>query len=69
MPSKKKTSLNLQKTLDELETIVKELESDDLDVEKSLERFAHGLQLAGAAKERLKEVENKVLEIKKKYEK
>ena len=51
----------------ELEKIVTEFERQDLDLEEALPKFERGLELAKKLRERLKQVENKVTEIKKKY--
>lgn len=51
----------------ELEKIVTEFEGQDLDLEEALPRFERGLELAKKLRERLKQIENKVTEIKKKY--
>lgn len=51
----------------ELEKIVAEFERQDLDLEEALPKFERGLELAKKLRERLKQIENKVTEIKKKY--
>lgn len=63
----KKTSFNFNKAFAELEKITQELESEDVDIEESLKKFERGLELAKKCKARLAEVENKVVEIKKKF--
>ena len=39
-----------------------------MDLDKGLKQFERGLELASLLKEKLSEVENKVVEIKKKFE-
>ena len=55
-------------TFTELEKIVDEFEKGEVDLEEGLKKFERGLELAKICKERLKEVENKVIQIKKKFE-
>lgn len=52
----------------ELEKIVEKFESGEVDLDEGLKKFERGLELAKMCKERLKEVENKVVQIKKKFE-
>lgn len=61
----KKDSFNFAKGYEELEKIVADFESRELDLEKDLPRFERGLQLAGWLQKRLKQIENKVVEIEK----
>jgi len=61
----KESSLN--ENFQELEKIVQELETDKVDLEESIKKFERGLELADLCKKRLTEVENKVVEIKKKF--
>ena len=51
----------------ELEKIVAEFESREIDLEKDLPKFERGLELASKLQKRLKEIENKVVEIDKKF--
>lgn len=57
----------MQQLFDELESIVAQFEKGGIDLDKSLALFERGLVLAAQCKERLKEVENKVVDIKKKF--
>ncbi len=64
-PSKKKspeseTPEDFDKALEKLETIVAQLESGDLPLEKSLELFEQGVRLAGRLDQRLGDAEMKV---------
>ena len=63
----KKESLNFTKGFAELEKIVTDFESRELDLEKDLPQFERGLQLAKGLQARLKEIENKVVDIEKKF--
>ena len=67
MTPKKQSSQSLQQLFEELETIVSQFEKGGIDLDKSLELFERGLVLAEQCKSRLKEIENKVVEIKKKF--
>ena len=63
-----------EKTLDfahayqRLEDITKEFESGDLSMEEGLKKFEEGLALAAECKQYLKQVENKIVDIKKKFD-
>lgn len=52
----------------ELERIVGEFESREIDLEKDLPKFERGLALAHDLMKRLHEIENKVTKIEKKFE-
>lgn len=65
MASEKK--FDFTKGYDELEGIVKDFESRELDLEKDLPKFEQGLKLAKKLQERLQEIENTVQEIEKTY--
>ncbi len=52
--------IDFEKALAELEAIVKQLEAGSLPLEKSLELFARGVELAKVCKARLDEAELKV---------
>jgi exodeoxyribonuclease VII small subunit len=64
-----KKALNFTAGYEELENIVSEFESREIDLEKDLPKFERGLELAAALQERLKEIENKVVTIEKKFDK
>ncbi|HTM68338.1 MAG TPA: exodeoxyribonuclease VII small subunit [Candidatus Binatia bacterium] len=51
----------------ELEAIIEWFEREDVDLEEGLKKFERGLQLAKGCKARLKEVENRVTEIKARF--
>ena len=52
---------------DQLQTIVTEVEQDDADVEKSIPKFRHAMELARELLRRLKDMENEVQEIRKDF--
>ena len=52
--------LNLEKALKDLETIVDELESGDLPLEKAMKRFEDGIKLTRRCQTALKDAEQKV---------
>jgi exodeoxyribonuclease VII small subunit len=66
MASNKK--FNFGEAFGELEKIVQQFERDDVDLENALLEFERGLLLAQKCKTRLSEIENKVKEIKIKFE-
>ncbi len=63
-----KTKINFQKAFEELESITEWFEKGEVDLDEGLKKFERGLELAGTCKEKLSEFENKVKEIKAKYE-
>lgn len=58
---------SFQEQFNVLQKIVDEFEKGTLDLDASLAKFEEGLALAAECKKHLNEVENKVLEIKKKF--
>lgn len=58
MSSKK--SIDLEKSLAELEAIVEELESGDLPLEKAMQKFEQGIKLTRGCQSALKDAEQKV---------
>lgn len=63
----KKKSNSIRDQFEQLEKIVAEFETGQMDVEDGLERFEAGLQLAGSLKKQLSSVEVKIENMKKKY--
>ncbi len=55
-----KKNVNLEKSLADLETLVEELESGDLPLEKAMKKFEQGIKLTRECQTALKEVEQKV---------
>ncbi|MFO7713963.1 exodeoxyribonuclease VII small subunit [Desulfosarcina sp.] len=55
-----KAKPNFEKSLDDLEKIVKALESGDLPLEKALEKFEAGIQLSRYCTQTLDEAEKRV---------
>ena len=56
----KKTDINYEKALEELEGIVEDLESGDLSLENSLKSFEKGIKLARQCQEQLSKAELQV---------
>ena len=54
------TVASFETCLDELEKVVKELESGDLTLDRSLELFSRGMQLSEACRKQLEEAETRV---------
>lgn len=65
--AKQEKKFDFTKGYEELEAIVKDFESRELDLEKDLPTFERGLQLAKQLQERLKEIQNSVTDIEKTY--
>lgn len=63
----KKEPFNFTKGYEELEKIVADFESREIDLEKDLPRFERGLELAGKLTDRLKEIGNKVKKVEQKF--
>ncbi len=55
-----KKSINLEKSLADLETLVGELESGDLPLDKAMKKFEEGIKLTRGCQAALKEAEQKV---------
>jgi len=60
MATNKKHTFNFEQALDELNTLVEEMEHGDLDLEKSLQSFEKGIALIRNCQTALKEAEQKV---------
>ena len=52
--------VNLEKALSDLETLVDELESGDLSLEKAMKKFEEGIKLTRNCQSALKDAEHKV---------
>lgn len=63
-----KDKKTFQEQFKALQKIVEEFEKGNLDLDASLAKFEEGLALAAECKTYLNDVENKVLEIKKKFD-
>ena len=55
-----KKTINLEKSIADLETLVDELESGDLPLEKAMKKFEEGIKLTRQCQTALKEAEQKV---------
>ena len=62
MPSKEK-EVKFEDKIKELETIVNELESGDIDLDSSIEKYTKAMTLVKECDEKLKNVEEKVNKI------
>ena len=60
MAVQEKTPGNFESSLDELEKVVKELESGDLPLDRSLDLFSRGMQLSETCRKQLEEAETRV---------
>ena len=56
----RKVDINFEKALEELESIVEDLESGDLSLENSLKSFEKGIKLARQCQEKLSQAELQV---------
>ncbi len=55
-----KKSINLEKSLADLETLVEELESGDLPLDQAMKKFEEGIKLTRGCQVTLKDAEQKV---------
>ena len=55
-----KKHFNLEKSLSDLESIVEELESGDLPLDKAMKKFEEGIKLTRGCQAALKDAEQKV---------
>jgi len=62
-----KKGFDFAKSYQKLEEITEQFESGKFSLEDGLKKFEEGLALAAECKEYLKQVENKIIEIKKKF--
>ena len=53
-------NINIEKLLNELESIVNKMECDDLNIEDSLKSYEKGINLNKNAQSKLKKIEQKV---------
>ena len=53
-------NINIEKLLNELESIINKMECDDLNVEDSLKSYEKGINLIKNAQSKLKKIEQKV---------
>jgi len=60
MATKKIENLSFEATLDELETIVNQLEQGDLELDKALSQFERGIGLARSGQQKLNGAQQKV---------
>lgn len=58
---------NFKEAFEQLEKLVTEFEKGDLALEDALEKFEQGLVLASFCKKHLQQIENRVVDIKKKF--
>ena len=61
---KNNKDLSFEDSLKKLEHIVEQLESGDVDLEKSVELYENGMNLKKICEEKLKKVENQIKKIK-----
>ncbi|MGL4207717.1 MAG: exodeoxyribonuclease VII small subunit [Aeromonadaceae bacterium] len=60
MVGKRVDALTFDATLDELETIVQQMEQGELPLEEALKQFERGVQLVRAGQQKLSQAEQKV---------
>jgi exodeoxyribonuclease VII small subunit len=59
-PPSPQTVASFEASLDELEKVVKELESGDLPLDRSLDLFSRGMSLSDTCRKQLEEAETRV---------
>ncbi len=64
---KNDSQANFGEAYKELESIIDWFEKEEVDLEEGLKKFERGLALAKQCKDRLKEVESRVVQIKAKF--
>ena len=60
MASKKPENMTFEATIDELDTIVEDLENGDLALDDALKKFERGISLARAGQSKLSDAEQRV---------
>lgn len=63
----KKTTINFTEAFGELEKLIAWFESPEFNLDEGLEKFEQALKLAADCRARLKEVDNTVISLKKRY--
>ncbi|MBL4852330.1 MAG: exodeoxyribonuclease VII small subunit [Gammaproteobacteria bacterium] len=63
MPRKKSISPDFEHSLNELETLVEQMEQGDTSLEQSLELFERGIKLTRSCQESLKKAEQRVQQL------
>lgn len=63
MPRKKATTPDFEQSLNELETLVEQMEQGDISLEQSLELFERGIKLTRNCQESLKKAEQRVQQL------
>ena len=63
----KKQAVDYQTASSELETILVELQSGDIDIERAVQQYERGLELVAALEDYLKIAENHVTKLKAKF--
>jgi len=63
LPRKKSTSPDFEHSLNELETLVEQMEQGDISLERSLELFERGIKLTRSCQESLKKAELRVQQL------
>ena len=61
--TKRKKEFNIEKALDKLDDIVDQLESESVDLQKSVDLFEEGVQLADKIKKELEKEEMKLKKV------
>ena len=60
MPAEEKAAASFEAGLEQLELIVKEMESGELPLERALELFEKGMQLSESCRKQLEEAETRI---------
>jgi len=60
MPAEEKSAASFETGLQQLELIVKEMESGELPLERALELFEKGMQLSESCRKQLEEAETRI---------
>ena len=63
---KENKNFKFSKAFEEIEEIGQWFQSDNIDIDKGLEKYKRGLELIKRCQQKLKEVENKFIELKEK---
>ncbi len=63
-----KKQVTMNEAFANLEAIVDQFESGEIDIESSIVKFQEGLELAKFLKTKLNKIENEIIEVKKQYQ-
>lgn len=56
----KKTEANFETAINQLEQIIQQIETNEIDLESALNQYKHGMELVKFCQEKLRDIEQKI---------